>query len=123
MNTDTLMQLPKKVLITDVVTRDGFQNEAAIVSTSDKVRVIEGLVQSGVTSIEVTAFVHPRVVPQLADAADLVAQLPRHPGVTYSALVPNKKGAQRALAAEIPELHLVVSASESHNRANLNRSI
>ena len=128
MDTDAMMQipaihLPKRVLITDVVARDGFQNEARIIATQDKLRVIDGLVRAGITSIEVTSFVHPRVVPQLADAAELVAQLSPYPGVTYSALIPNIKGAQRALAAGITELHLVVSASESHNRANLNRSV
>ncbi|MFL5663764.1 MAG: hypothetical protein ACJ8BW_20850 [Ktedonobacteraceae bacterium] len=117
------MQIPKHVLVTDVVARDGFQNEDLIVSTQDKLRVIEGLVRAGVISIEVTSFVHPSIVPQLADAADLVARLPRYPGVTYSALVPNIKGARRALVAGVTELHLVVSASESHNRANLNRSV
>ena len=106
------MQIPKQVLVTDVVARDGFQNEDRIVSTQDKLRVIAGLVRAGVTSIEVTSFVHPDVVPQLADAADLVAQLPRHPGVTYSALVPNIKGARRALDAGVTELHLVVKAHE-----------
>jgi hydroxymethylglutaryl-CoA lyase len=123
MSTGTVMQLPRRVLVTDVVARDGFQNEDLIVATQDKIRVIEGLVQAGITSIEVTSFVHPSVVPQLADAAEVVAQLPRHLAVTYSALVPNVRGAQRALAAGITELHLVVSASESHNRANLNRSV
>lgn len=117
------MQMPKQVLVTDVVARDGFQNEDRIIATQDKIRVIEGLVRAGVTSIEVTSFVHPRVVPQLADAAEVVAQLPHYEGVTYSALIPNIKGAQRALAAGVTELHLVVSASESHNRANLNRSV
>ncbi len=123
MNTMATMQMPKRVLVTDVVARDGFQNEDCIIATCDKVRVIEGLVRAGVTSIEVTSFVHPKVVPQLADAAEVVAQLPRYPGVTYSALIPNIKGAQRALATDISELHLVASASESHNRANLNRSV
>src|SRR5438552_2651063 len=117
------MQLPRQVLITDVVARDGFQNEERIIPTQDKIRVIEGLVQAGATSIEVTSFVHPRVVPQLADASEVIAQLPHHPGVSYSALVPNIKGAQRALEAGVTELHLVVSASESHNHANLNRSV
>ena len=117
------MQIPKQVLVTDVVARDGFQNEDRIVSTEDKLRVVEGLAQAGVTSIEVTSFVHPGVVPQLADAAEVVARLPHHEGVIYSALVPNIKGARRALDAGVTELHLVVSASESHNRANLNRSV
>ncbi len=109
--------------MTDVVTRDGFQNEDRAISTSDKRQVIEGLVRAGVTSLEVTSFVHPNVVPQLADATELMAQLPRYPGVIYSALVPNRKGAERALDAGVHELHLIVSASESHNRANLNRSV
>ena len=117
------MQIPKQVQVTDVVARDGFQNEDRIVSTQDKLQVIDGLVRAGVTSIEVTSFVHPGVVPQLADAAGLVARLSPHTGVTYSALVPNIKGARRALDAGVTELHLVVSASESHNRANLNRSV
>lgn len=117
------LNLPQHVTVTDVVTRDGFQNEERLVSTEDKVQVIEGLVRAGVRSIEVTSFVHPRLVPQLADAANVIARLPQAPGVTYSALVPNVKGAQRALAAGVTELHLVVSASESHNRANLNRSV
>lgn len=117
------MQIPKQVLVTDVVARDGFQNEDRLVSTEEKLRVIKGLVRAGVTSIEVTSFVHPGVVPQLADAAEVVARLPHHKGVTYSALVPNIEGARRALDAGVIELHLVVSASESHNRANLNRSV
>ncbi len=123
MNSGATMQLPRQVIVTDVVARDGFQNEDRIIGTQDKIEVIKGLVRAGVVSIEVTSFVHPRVVPQLADAAELLAQLPRYPGVIYSALIPNKKGAQRALAAGVTELHLVVSASESHNRANLNRSV
>jgi len=123
MKTGTTMQIPKQVLVTDVVTRDGFQNEDRLVSTEDKLRVIEGLVRAGVASIEVTSFVHPGVVPQLADAAEVVARLPHHERVIYSALVPNIKGARRALDAGVTELHLVVSASESHNRANLNRSV
>src|SRR5437660_11317448 len=95
----TTMQIPKQVLVTDVVARDGLQNEDRIVSSQDKLRVIEGLVRAGVTSIEVTSFVHPGVFPQLADAAGVVAQLPRHPGGIYSALVRNTKGGGRALHA------------------------
>ena len=83
------MQIPKQVKVTDVVARDGFQNEDRLVSTEDKLRIIEGLVRAGVTSIEVTSFVHPAVVPQLADAAEVVVRLPHREGVMYSALVPN----------------------------------
>src|ERR1700730_3087590 len=99
MKTGTTMQVPKQVLVTDVVGRDGFQNEDRIVSTGDKLRVIEGLIRAGVTSIEVTSFVHPGVVPQLADAAELVARLPLHEGMIYCALVLNDKGSRRALDA------------------------
>lgn len=123
MKLDLAEQMPARVSITEIVTRDGLQNEAGIVSPEEKVRLIEGLIQAGITAIEVTSFVHPRIVPQLADADELVARLPRVEGVTYSALIPNLQGAQRALAAGIGEMHLVVSASESHNRANLNRSV
>jgi hydroxymethylglutaryl-CoA lyase len=115
-------QLPRRVIITDVVCRDGFQDEPRIVPTADKLRVIDGLVRAGVRSIEATSFVHPRVVPQMADADEVVARAARVDGVRYSALLPNLKGAQRALAAGIDEIHLVVSASDSHNRANLNRT-
>ncbi len=108
------------VTITDVVCRDGLQDEPQTLPTAAKLRLIDGLLAAGVTSIEATAFVHPMVVPQLADADALVAALPRG-AATYSALLPNLRGAQRALAAGIDEIHLLVSASESHNRANLNR--
>ncbi|HEX6989799.1 MAG TPA: hydroxymethylglutaryl-CoA lyase, partial [Bacillota bacterium] len=111
------------VQITDVVTRDGFQDESVPIGTEDKVRVLEGLMDAGVRWLEVTSFVHPRVVPQMADAEAVMRSLTRRPGVTLSVLVPNRKGAERALAVEPDEVRLVVSASESHNRANLNRSI
>jgi hydroxymethylglutaryl-CoA lyase len=114
--------LPRRVFVTDVVCRDGFQDEARIISTTDKLAVITRLAQAGVRSIEATSFVHPKVVPQMADADTLIAQVPRQYGVRYSALLPNLKGAQRAVAAGINEIHLVVSASDSHNQANLNRT-
>lgn len=114
--------LPRQVIVTDVVCRDGFQDEARIIPTAEKLRVIRGLVRAGGRSIEATSFVHPRVVPQMADADDVVARAPRDEPVVYSALLPNVKGALRALAAGIDEIHLVVSASDSHNRANLNRT-
>lgn len=122
MSTNGFPTLPPRVIVTDVVCRDGFQDEPRLVPTEEKLRVIKGLVRAGVTSIEATSFVHPKVVPQMADADQVVAQAPRNGGVTYSALLPNLKGAQRALAAGIDEIHLVVSASDSHNRANLNRT-
>ena len=114
--------LPQHVTVTDVVCRDGFQDEARIIATDDKLTLLAALVDAGVRSIEATAFVHPTVVPQLADADAVVARAPRGSGVVYSALLPNLKGAQRAIAAGIDEIHMVVSASDSHNQANLNRS-
>jgi hydroxymethylglutaryl-CoA lyase len=115
--------LPDHVVITEVVTRDGFQDESRFVSTEDKRSLIHGLMNTGVDSIEVTSFVHPKVVPQMRDAGELLASIERRPGVILSALVPNLKGAERALEAGVDEMHLVLSASESHNRANLNRSV
>ncbi len=115
-------ELPRSVLITDVVTRDGLQDEAKIVSTDDKLAIITGLIDAGLRSIEVASFVHPRVVPQMADADELCSRLPRG-RATYCGLVPNLRGAQRALSAGLDEIRFVVSASESHNRANVNRSV
>lgn len=115
--------LPDRVLVTDVVTRDGLQDEERTVATADKLAVIAALVDAGVRSIEAASFVHPGLVPQMADADELMARLPRRPGIRYSVLVPNRKGAERALAAPPQEMRLVVSASEHHNRANLNRSV
>jgi hydroxymethylglutaryl-CoA lyase len=114
--------LPRQVIVTEVVCRDGFQDEARTIATADKLALIERLLHAGVRSIEATSFVHPKVVPQMADADIVVTQAPRVDGVRYSALLPNLKGAERAVAAGIDEIHLVVSASDSHNRANLNRS-
>jgi len=119
----TKPSMPRRVLVTEVVTRDGFQDEDRIIPTDQKVRVIEGLAHAGVRSIEVTAFVHPRVVPQMSDADEVMARVPRVSGVTYSALAPNLIGVHRALAAHVDEVRLFVSASESHNRANVNRSV
>jgi hydroxymethylglutaryl-CoA lyase len=122
MDTAETSALPRRVVVTDVVCRDGFQDEKRLIPTNAKLDVIAGLLRAGVRSIEATSFVHPRVVPQMADADIVVARAPRTDGVRYSALLPNLKGAQRALAAGIDEIHLVVSASDSHNRANLNRT-
>src|SRR5947207_12883379 len=110
MKTGITMQIPKQVLVTDVVARDGFQNEERLVSTEDKLRVINGLVRAGVSTIEVTSFVHPSVVPQLADASEVVARLPHREGVIYSALVANIKGARSALDAGVTGLHTLVGA-------------
>lgn len=112
-----------KVRVVDVTARDGLQNEPTRVSTQEKLALIEKLVQAGVSDIQATSFVHPAWVPQMADAEAVAAGLGRFPGVTFSALVPNLKGYERALAAGIRHMEFVIAASESFNRKNLNRSM
>ena len=115
--------MAEKVNILDVTPRDGLQNEATQVSTADKLTLIEKLIDAGVRDIQATSFVHPRWVPQMADAEAVVAGLSRFPGARFSALVPNLKGYQRAVAAGIRYVEFVIAASESFNRRNLNRSM
>ncbi len=117
------MRWPERIVITEVGPRDGLQNEARILPVEDKVALIDRLAQTGLRRIEAVSFVHPRAVPQMADADQVMAALPRRPGVTYIGLVPNEVGARRAIAAGVDELATVVSASQAHNRANLNRTI
>lgn len=113
----------EKINILDVSARDGLQNEPRLVSTADKLKLIEKLVQAGVTDIQATSFVHPRWVPQMADAEDLAASFSNFPGVRFSALVPNVKGYERAVASGVRYLEFVLSASDSFNRRNLNRTL
>ena len=113
----------EKVKVVDVTARDGLQNEPAPVSTRDKLALIEKLVRAGVFDIQATSFVHPKWVPQMADAEAVAAGLGQFPGVTFSALVPNLKGYERAVAAGIRHLEFVIAASETFNRKNLNRSM
>ena len=117
------MKLPARVTICEVGTRDGFQIEPDFIPTEVKIEVVDRLSEAGVPSIEVTSFVHPKVVPQLRDAETVMAGIKRRPGVRYSALVPNDKGAVRAVDAGVDEIHTVISASESHNLANVNMTI
>lgn len=114
---------PESITIVDVTPRDGLQDADRLITTEQKLQLIRDLLAAGVRYIEVTSFVHPVWVPQMADADQVAANLPQHADVTYSALVPNMRGYERARAAGITEIALVVSASESHNKANLNRSI
>jgi hydroxymethylglutaryl-CoA lyase len=109
------------VSIREVGPRDGLQNEDPV-PTSAKVELLDALSGTGVRRIEAVSFVHPRAIPQMADADEVWAAAGRVPGVRYSALVPNSRGAQRALAAGFTEIEVVVSASDTHNRKNLNRS-
>ncbi len=115
--------LPAEVSLVEVSPRDGLQNEAAPLSLPDKLRLLRALVAAGLRRIEVTSFVSPRWVPQLADADELIAALPPPEGVTFSALVPNATGLERALHAGIQEIAVFLSASETHNRKNTNKSI
>jgi len=113
----------EKVKVVDVTARDGLQNEPKLVSTRDKLTLIEKLVRAGVSEIQATSFVHPKWVPQMADAEDVAAGLGKFTGVTFSALVPNLKGYERALAAGIRHMEFVIAASETFNRKNLNRTM
>jgi isopropylmalate/homocitrate/citramalate synthase len=112
-----------RVRIVEVGPRDGLQNEALLVPTATKVAFIEALADAGLTSIEVTAFVSPRAIPQLADAAEVAAGLRPRWGVSYSALVPNERGLERAVASGIREIAVFTAASETFNRHNINASI
>src|SRR6266850_1572331 len=117
------MQVPERVTICEVGTRDGFQIEPDFIPTEHKVEVVNLLSEAGVPRIEVTSFVHPKVVPQLRDAEAVMAAIRRRPGTRYTALVPNDKGASRAVDAGVDAIHTVLSASESHNLANVNMTI
>jgi len=113
----------EKVKVVDVTARDGLQNEPKPVSTRDKLALIEKLIQAGISDIQATSFVHPKWVPQMADAEEVAAGLGKFTGVTFSALVPNLKGYDRALASGIRHMEFVIAASETFNRKNLNRSM
>jgi len=113
---------PKHVEIREVGPRDGLQNEAPVPIDS-RVRLIDALARTGLRRIEASAFVSPAAIPAMAGSDDVMARIERPPGVIFSALVPNAKGAERAIAADANELELVVSASETHNHKNVRRSV
>jgi len=118
-----LDRLPDSVSIYEVSPRDGLQNEAAPILLEGKLELLRALIAAGLKRIELTSFVSPRWVPQLADADALVKAAVVPPGVTVSALVPNAKGFERALHAGLKEIAVFMSASETHNRKNTNKSI
>lgn len=109
--------------IYEVSPRDGLQNEAALIPIEGKRRLISALLAAGLRRIEITSFVSPKWVPQLADAEELATTLKAPPGVTFSALCPNTKGLERALSAGLSEIAVFMSSSETHNRRNVNKSI
>lgn len=115
--------LPAQVSVYEVSPRDGLQNESAQVATHAKVRLVEALVDAGIRRIEVGSFVAPKWVPQMADADEVFRMIERQPGVTYAGLCPNARGLERALAAKVDEIAVFVSASETHNVKNVNKTI
>lgn len=117
------MARPTKVLIGEVGPRDGLQIESDFVPTETKIELINQLIDAGLQEIEYSSFVSPRAIPQLADAAEVLAGLDRSTGVHLVALVPNGKGASRAIEAGVDEIRVFVSASESHNLKNVNRAV
>jgi len=121
MNADVVR--PREVRIVEVGPRDGLQNEAARIPADAKVHFIDLLSEAGFPWIEATSFVHPKAVPQMADADEVFAAIRKKPGVRYVALVPNPRGLDRALAARVSDMALFVAATESFSRANINRSI
>jgi hydroxymethylglutaryl-CoA lyase len=117
-----VMNLPSRITLREVGPRDGFQSLKDFIPTRQKLETIKDLVEAGVREIETTSFVSPKAVPQLADAAELMAKVPRKE-VHHSVLIPNFKGAQNAVAAGADKIVVLISASESHNQANIRRSI
>jgi len=109
----------QRVFFNEVVTRDGFQIEPDFVPTDDKIALVDALSECGYAKIEVTAFVSPKAIPMLRDAEEVMGRIRRVPGVEYTVLVPNLRGAERALESKADELNLVMSVSETHNLANL----
>jgi len=109
----------RRIHMQEVGTRDGLQAESVFVPTAEKIALVNSLSQAGMAKIEVTAFVSPKAIPALADAQQVMLGIERVPGVIYSALVPNVRGAERAIESRTDELNLVMSASETHNLANL----
>ncbi len=118
-----MSDVPNSIRVTDVGPRDGLQNEKVVISTEHKVAYIDALSASGVAEIEVTSFVSPKWVPQLADAAQVLAGVTRRPGVTYSALVPNEAGLDRAMETKLDKVAVFTAASETFARRNTNASI
>ncbi len=115
--------LPKHLHLIEVGPRDGFQMESTFIPTDLKVATLDRLSASGVREIEATSFVHPKVIPQMADADEVMARIERNPAVRYLALVPNRRGAERALKAGIDGLRLVVCATETYNQRNVGLSV
>ena len=116
-----MTELPRRISLREVGPRDGLQNEGPV-PTDGKVALIDALSHTGLRRIEAVSFVHPDAIPQMADAGEVWARIERNPDVRYSALVPNLRGANRAVEAGFTDVEVVISASDTHNRRNINRS-
>src|SRR3954453_5178066 len=114
---------PDRVTIVEVGPRDGLQNEAMPIPTALKIQFVEALAGAGLPMVETTSFVHPKAIPQLADAGDVLGAIRRRPDTRYPVLVPNMKGLERAVAAGADEVAVVTAASETFNRANIRMGI
>src|SRR6187399_3260272 len=117
------MTLPSRVRLVEVGPRDGLQNEAAPIATADKIAFVDRLSEAGHAVIEVSAFVSPKWVPQMADASEVFAGITRKPGTRYTALVPNLAGLDRALQAGVTEIAVFAASSETFSRKNINQTI
>jgi hydroxymethylglutaryl-CoA lyase len=115
-----VLKLPSKIIVCEVAPRDGFQAEPDWISTERKIEIVRKLANTGIQSIEVTSFVHPKAIPQLRDAEEVVKQTQDLTGVMFRALVPNVRGAQRAIDVGIKKLKLMLSATDSHSISNAN---
>ena len=115
--------MKQRIYINDVAVRDGFQIEREFIPTQTKVALIDELSRTGLTKIEVTSFVSPKAIPNMRDAEQVLSLIDRVPDVIYTVLVPNLRGVERAMQCNVDEINLFCSASESHNRANVNRTI
>jgi len=118
-----LETLPVDVTLYEVGPRDGLQNESRLIPTEDKVQLIDALSDTGLRSIEITSFVNPKWIPQLADGVEVAQRVRRRPDVNYSALVPNRQGFDSAVKAGMKEIAVFLSASETHNKKNVNKTI
>ncbi|KGG82927.1 hydroxymethylglutaryl-CoA lyase [Comamonas thiooxydans] len=119
LNTTVWIGAGRRIHMNEVGTRDGLQMEQAFVSTEDKIALVNALSEAGLSKIEVTAFVSPKAIPALRDGEIVMREIARRPGTVYTALVPNVRGAERAIDAQTDELNLVMSVSETHNLCNL----
>lgn len=117
------MNWPTNVTIKEVGPRDGLQNEQTFLSVEDKISWINQLSRTGLQSIEITSFVNPKWIPALADSLEVAKGIERLPGITYTALVPNRHGLERAFKGSVDEVAVFMSASETHNQKNINKSI